>query len=64
MNFTYRVTETSGVYRQAFDIEHRTDMGVNDKRFLFVLNVIVLTLMNKFRKMHSPCKTCVLSFIV
>ena len=46
--FLFSLTETSDVYRQVFDIENRTDMGMSDKRFLFVLNVTGQTQNNLF----------------
>ena len=39
-------------------------MGMNDKGFLFVLDVIVLNLLDKGRSMYLSRKISVLSFII
>ena len=42
----------------------RTDIGINESRFLFVLEMMVLNLLDKGRKTYSLCKICVLSLII
>ena len=53
--------------QRCLSLRRHTDMGMNDKRFLFVFYVIliVLNLLDKDRRMYSSCKILnVLSFII
>ena len=50
-------TETS----QVLILRSRTEIGINETRLLFVLNMIVLNLLDEGRRTYSLCKICVLS---
>ena len=39
----------------------RIDIGINDNRFLFVLQVVVRNLRDEGRRIYSPCNICVSS---
>ena len=58
-NTTY-THNARGDYR--FEFRSRTDIGMNESRFLFVLDVIVLNLLDEGRMTYSLYRMCVLSF--
>ena len=45
-------------------MKSRTDMGMNYTCFLFVLDVMVLNLLDEGRRTFPLCRICVLSFIL
>ena len=47
-----------------FEFRSRTDIGMNESRFLFVLDVIVLNLLDEGRRTYSLYRMCVLSLII
>ena len=49
-------------YRLEF--RSRTDIGMNESRFLFVLDIIVLNLLDEGRRTYSLYRMCVLSLII
>ena len=60
-NTTY-THNARGDYR--FEFRSRTDIGMNESRFLFVLDVIVLNLLDEGRRTYSLYRMCVLSLII
>ena len=42
----------------------RTDIGITETRLLFVLDVMVLNLLDEGRRTYSICRICVLSLII
>ena len=45
-------------------LRSRTDIGINDSRFLLVLDVMVLNHLDEGRRTYSLCRICVLSLII
>ena len=60
-NTTY-THNARGDYR--FEFRSRTDIGMNESRFLFVLDVIVMNLLDEGRRTYSLYRMCVLSLII
>ena len=50
--------------QRRLSLRSRTDIGINESRFLFVLDMIVLNLLDEGRRTYSLCTICVLSLII
>ena len=51
-------------YHRCISFKSRTDIGMNESRFLFVLDMIVRNLLDEGRRMYSLYRMCVLSLII
>ena len=45
-------------------LRNHTDIGINEPRFLFVLDVMVLNLLDEGRRAYSLCRICILSLMI
>ena len=62
--YTWWMTCLSLKRQRCLSLKSRTDIGMNDSRFLFVLHVMVINLLDEGIMTYSLCRICVLTLII